>query len=90
MEAYTPIELLKNKLTELKSIPGVESNLIIEYEKAILVLEFLDVRAFDDKVNETNEMNILDSYLNDEPKKESQSYYERFMEGQKNKNSKLK
>lgn len=90
MEAYTPIELLKNKLTELKSIPEAESNLIIEYEKAILVLEFLDVRAFDDKVNETNEMTILDSYLNDEPKKESQSYYERFMEGQKNKNSKLK
>ncbi len=90
MEACTPIELLKNKLTELKSIPEAESNLIIEYEKAILVLEFLDVRAFDDKVNETNEMTILDSYLNDEPKKESQSYYERFMEGQKNKNSKLK
>ena len=33
MEAYTPIELLKNKLTELKSIPEAESNLIIEYEK---------------------------------------------------------
>ena len=90
MEAYTPIELLRNKLTELKSIPGVEPNLITEYEKAILVLEFIDIGAFDNKVNENNEVNSLDSYLNNEPIKEPKSYYERFMEGQKNKNSKSK
>ncbi len=88
MEVYTPIELLKNKLAELQSIIGVEPNLITEYEKAILVLEFINIGAFDNKVNETNEMDILDSNLNNEPKKEPKSYYERFMEGQKNKNSK--
>jgi hypothetical protein len=89
METSTPIELLKNKLAELKSIPKVELHLITEYEKAILVLEFMGVKAFDDKVNKPNEKNLLDSNLDDEPKKATESYYERFMEGQK-KNNKSK
>ncbi len=89
MEAYTPIELLKNKLTELKTIPGVEPNLITEYEKAILVLELIGSSAFDNKTNEPNVKNNLD-FNRDEPKKEPISYFEKFMEAQKNKNSKSK
>lgn len=85
METYTPIELLKNKLAELKLIPEVEPNLILEYEKAILVLELIGVKSFDDKIYKPNEMDILDANLNNDSKKEPQSYYERFMEGQKNK-----
>jgi len=89
MEAYTPIEFLKNKLAELKIITGVEPNLITEYEKAILVLELIGNTAFDDKINEPNIKNNLDSN-HDEPKKEPISYFEKFMEAQKNKNSKSK
>ena len=89
MEAYTPIELLKNKLAELKLISGVEPNLILEYEKAILVLELIGSTALVDKINEPNIKNNIDSNK-EEPKKEPKSYYERFMEGQKNKNSKSK
>lgn len=89
MEAYTPIEFLKNRLAELKSISGVEPNLIIEYEKAILILELIGSTAFDDKVNETNVSNNLDSNHN-EPKKEPKSYYEKFMEAQRNKHNKSK
>jgi hypothetical protein len=85
VETYTPIELLKNKLTQLKLIPEIEPNLILEYEKAILVLELIGVKTFDDKVYKPNDMNILDANLNNESKKEPKSYYERFMEGQKNK-----
>jgi hypothetical protein len=85
MDTHTPIELLKNKLAELKLIPGVEPNLILEYEKAILILELIGVPVFDDKVNEPNEKKSLDSDLNNEPKKDTRPYYERFMEGQKNK-----
>jgi molecular chaperone GrpE (heat shock protein) len=33
MEALTPIDLLKHKRDELKTIPGVDPHLIIEYEK---------------------------------------------------------
>jgi len=89
MEAYTPIEFLKNKLSELKAIPGVEPILITEYEKAILVLELIGSPVFDDKINESN---IKDNLIadHDEPKKESKSYFEKFMEAQKNKNSKSK
>ena len=89
MEAYTPIEFLKNKLSELKAIPGVEPILITEYEKAILVLELIGSSAFDNKMNEPNSKNNLDSN-HDGPKKESKSYFEKFMEAQKNKNSKSK
>ena len=89
MEACTPIEFLKNKLAELKTIPGVEPNLITEYEKAILVLELIGSSAFDNKMNEPNSNNNLDSNQ-EEPKNESKSYFEKFMEAQKNKNSKSK
>ena len=89
MEAVTPIAFLKNKLAELKTIPGVEPNLITEYEKAILVLELIGSTAFDDKINEPNIKNNLDSN-HDEPKKDPKSYFEKFMEAQKNKNSKSK
>ena len=87
MEVYTTIELLKNKQAELKTISGIEPNLITEYEKAILVLELIGSAAFDDKVKNPNVMNNLDSNPN-EPKKETKPYYERFMEAQKNKNNK--
>jgi len=90
MEAYTPIELLKNKLTELKLISEVEPNIILEYEKAILVLELIGVKVFNDKANESHEINTLDTNLNSDPKKEPKSYYERFMDGQNNKNSQSK
>ena len=86
METYTPIELLKNKLTELKSIPLGDANLITEYEKAILVLEFIGVKAFDEKAKDPNKMRSSDSHPNSPSKKEPESYYERFMEGQKNRN----
>ena len=88
MEAYTPIELLKNKLAELKSGPGLESNLIIEYEKAILALEFIGGVAYVDKVTDPIVKNNLCSDLNSEAKKEPISYYEKFMAAQKNKNIK--
>jgi hypothetical protein len=89
MEVYTPIEFLKNKLAELKTISGVEPNLIIEYEKAILVLELIGSTAFDDKIKEPYIKNNFGSN-HDEPKKEPKSYFEKFMEAQKNKNSKPK
>ena len=90
MEAYTPIELLKNKMAELKSISPIETNLILEYEKAILILEIIGGGASVDTVDEPIISNNLDSDLNNEPKKESKSYYEKFMEAQKNKNTKSK
>jgi hypothetical protein len=88
METYTPIELLKNKMSELKTISGIESNLIVEYEKAILVLEFVGDAGSADKVNEPVKMNDLDSKVNNKPQEESKSYYEKFMEAQRNKNGK--
>jgi hypothetical protein len=87
MEACTPIELLKNKLAELKLIPGVEPNIILEYEKAILVLELIGNPSFDDIVSES-QMDNLDSTNHNGPKKEPKSYYERFMGTQKIKNNK--
>ena len=90
METYTPIELLKNKLAELNSISGMEPNLILEYEKAIMVLEIIGGIPVGDKVNEPVILNNLDSDLNNEPLQESKSYYEKFMEAQKNKNTKSK
>lgn len=89
METPTPIEFLKNKLNELKTTPGVEPNLITEYEKAVLVLELIGSTAFEDKTTVPNIKNNLDSY-HEEPKKESKSYFEKFMEAQKDKNSKSK
>jgi hypothetical protein len=89
MKTYTPIELLKNKLVELKLIPEVEPNIIIEYEKAVLVLELIGSTVLSEKVNDPNVMNNLDSN-HKEPKKESKSYYERFIEAQKNRNNKSK
>jgi hypothetical protein len=89
MEAYTPIALLKNKLTELKSIPGTAPGLILEYEKAILVLEIIDSGAIESKVSETGTTNVSDSGPAKEPQQESKSYFEKFMEAQKNKNRKL-
>lgn len=89
METPSPIEYLKNKLNELKTTPGVEPNLITEYEKAILVLELIGSAAFDDKIAARNINNNVDSY-HEEPQKESKSYFEKFMEAQKGKNSKSK
>ena len=89
MEAYTPIEFLKNKLAELKITSGVEPNLITAYEKAVLVLELIGSTAFDHKLNEPNSKNNLDSNKS-EPTKDPKSYFEKFMEAQKNKNSKSK
>jgi hypothetical protein len=80
METYTPIEILKNKLSELKLIPEADPNLLLEYEKAILVLELVGVGAND------NASNISDTKQN-ETKEDPRPYYERFMEAQK-KNSK--
>ncbi len=87
MEANTPIEYLKNKLAELRTIPGVEPNLITEYEKAILVLELIGSTAFDDKIHGLNIKHDLD-FDHDEPKKEPKSYFEKFMEVQKKNKSK--
>lgn len=89
MEATKPIELLKTKLTELKSNPRTEPALMLEYEKAILILELMRSDAFDDIINRPNGSDNLDSTKN-ELKKESKSYYDRFMESQKNKNNKSK
>ena len=89
MEAYTPIEFLKNKLAELKITSGVEPNLITAYEKAVLVLELIGSTAFDDKMNEPHKKNNMDSNKS-EPTKGPTSYFEKFMEAQKNKNSKSK
>jgi len=90
MEASTPIELLKEKLAELKMISGVEASLILEYEKAIVVLELIGSDAFADKTKGGGIVNTLDPNLNNETQKESKSYYEKFMEAQKNKNTKSK
>lgn len=87
MESFTPIELLKNKFAELKSIAGADPNLVLEYEKAIMVLEIIGGAALVDKINEPDAMDLLDSDLNKESQKESKSYYEKFMESQKNKNT---
>ena len=89
MEVHTPIELIEIKLAELKLIPGIEPNIILEYEKAILVLELIGSTSFENKINELDVVNNLDSN-HDEPKKEPKPYYERFMEAQKNKNNKSK
>lgn len=84
METCTPIALLKNKLAELKTIPGAAPDLIPEYEKAILVLEIIAGNALDNMMNEHNIMNNSDANPND-PKKDPRSYFEKFMEAQKNK-----
>ncbi|HEX2935379.1 MAG TPA: hypothetical protein VHO72_08495 [Bacteroidales bacterium] len=84
METPTPIEFLKNRLAELKETPGVDAHLIIEYEKAILVLEFIGGGALDDKAAEQHtEPNT--NAKNEEPGKTPKSYFEKFMENQKNK-----
>lgn len=87
METPTPIEFLKNRLVELKATSGVDPNLIIEYEKAILVLEFIGGAALEDKTQEQpRESNAGLSH--DEPAKAPKSYFEKFMENQKNKKNK--
>ena len=85
MEANTPITCLKNKLAELKQTPGTEPNVLLEFEKAILVLELIGSPSFDDIVSGTPP----DFTKQNEPNKESKSYYDRFMEAQKNKNNKM-
>ena len=82
MNSDTPIELLKNKLAELKSISRTEPSLLIEYKKAILILELIRSDDFDGIINRPNESNNLDSTRN-EIEKESISYYDRFMEKNK-------
>jgi hypothetical protein len=84
MEAHTPIALLKNRLAELKTFPGAAPDLIAAYEKAILVLEIITSNALDDAMNEPMMKNNADSNPND-PKKDPRSYFEKFMETQKNK-----
>lgn len=84
METPTPIEFLKKRLGELKAITGVDPNLIIEYEKAILVLEFIGGGALDDKSAEQHIEPSTDT-KNEGPGKTPKSYFERFMENQKNK-----
>lgn len=89
MKTFTPIELLENKLADLKLITEVEPNIIIEYEKAILVLQLIGSAVLGEKVNNSDVMNNLDSN-HKEPKKDPKSYYERFIEAQKNRNNKSK
>lgn len=84
MEAFTPIELLKNVLEELKSKPEVGQHIILEYEKAILVLELIGIKSFDDMVTTPKKTDNSDSNSANESKKEPDSYYERFMAGQRN------
>lgn len=84
MEAYTPIEFLKNRLAELKAISGVDPNLIIEYEKAILILGFVGDVALDDK-NKEQHIESNPELKQEEPEKTPKSYFEKFMENQKNK-----
>ena len=84
MEALTPIDLLKHTLAELKASTGVDPQLEIEYEKAILVLELIGSNAFDNKTAEPNTKDNSASNHN-EPLKEPKSYFEKFMEAQKNK-----
>lgn len=88
METHTPIEFLKNRLAELKTISGVDSNLIIEYEKAIMVLELIGGVALDDKTAEQHNEPSIDA-KNEEPEKTPKSYFEKFMENQRN-NKKIK
>jgi hypothetical protein len=78
MEAHSPIEFLKNKLAELKTIPGVKPNLIVEYEKAVLILELIGSTALGDKINESNTKDNLESN-HDKSQKGSISYFEKFM-----------
>lgn len=89
MEAFSPIALLKHKLTELKTLSEVDPQLMIEYEKAILVLELIGSTALDDKTTEPSTKDNSASNHN-EPKKEPKSYFEKFMEAQKNKGNKSK
>jgi hypothetical protein len=84
METYTPIEFLKNRLAELKTISEVDPNLIIEYEKAILVLEFIDDVALDDTAKEPD-IKSNTGLKQDEPDNAPKSYFDKFMENQKNK-----
>ncbi len=84
METHTPIEFLKNRLAELKTISGVDTNLIIEYEKAILILEFVGGVALDDRTNEQH-IESNPGLKQNEPEKTPKSYFEKFMENQKNK-----
>ena len=79
METPTPIEFLKNRLAELKALSGVDPNLIIEFEKAILVLEFVGGVALDDKPAEQHIEPSTDA-KNEEPGKAPKSYFEKFME----------
>lgn len=87
METPTPIQFLKNRLAELKAISGIDPNLIIEYEKAILVLEFIAGGALDDKAAEQPIETNTDVSHN-EPEKAPKSYFEKFMENQKDKKAK--
>jgi hypothetical protein len=90
MDTFTPIGLLKDKLAELQLNSGSEPNIILEYEKAILILEIIYRGDSVDKFIEPNNSNIFDSIKKEEPQKVPKSYYENFMEAQKNKNNKSK
>ncbi len=89
METHTPIEFLKNRLVELKAISGVDPNLIVEYEKAIMVLELIGCIALEDKTQEQPIAPNAD-LSHDEPGKAPKSYFEKFMENQGNKKGKSK
>lgn len=79
-----PIELLKNKLAELTSLSTTKPEILIEYKKAILILELMESDAFDDIMNKPTGAYKKENCQNDF-EKESKSYYDRFMEAQKKK-----
>lgn len=89
METPTPIEFLKNRLVELKTISGVGPNHIAEYEKAIMVLELIGGVVLEDKTQEQPIASNTDLSHND-PGKAPKSYFEKFMENQGNKKGKSK
>jgi hypothetical protein len=87
METHTPIEFLKNRLAELKTISGVDANLIIEYEKAIMVLELIGGVALDDNIKEPH-IEPGTNLKQGEAGKTPKSYFEKFMDNQKDKKGK--
>ena len=89
METLAPIEFLKKRLVELKTISGVDSNLIVEYEKAIMVLELIGSVTLDEKTKEQPIESKAD-LKQGEPEAEPKSYFEKFMENQGNKKGKSK
>lgn len=89
METRTPIEFLKNRLVELKTMSGIDPNLIVEYEKAIMVLELIGGVALEDKTQEQPIASNTD-LSHDEPGKAPKSYFEKFMENQRDKKGKSK